>query len=387
MNNKIIPLIILAGTATLMACNAENSTSSNTTPTVLKKDAIAVVNGTYISKASLASLEKDISERSRGQSFPKEKLIDELIQRELLIQEAVNKQLDKSAEFTERLATIRSSLLSQEAIQNHVKSSPITDADLEAEYNKNMATSGSEYKARHILVKTEEEAKQLIVELDKSADFIELAKTKSTGPSGPKGGDLGWFTAGQMVPPFSEATIALADGKYTKTPVQTQFGWHVILKEGSRTQTPPPFESVKEQIRPMLKRQKMLDFLASLRKQATIEIFPQTPEKAVPEAASAATKDVKTETTGKEIKPELTDVENKNTAVEEVKADVVKKADDAKNAVVDSTKNAINKITESVQSATKDATSKVTETVEQAKQATTEKASKAITKTLDAVTQ
>jgi len=292
MNKKLIPLL-LASSTLLFACNQDkaNETSTPKAAAVSKEDAVAVVNGNYISKTSLTTLEAEIAQRSRGQSFPKEQLIEELIQRELLVQDAIQKQLDKTAEFTERLETVKKSLLSQVAIQNYLKSNTITDAELEAEYNKNAGKAGTEYKARHILVKTEDEAKQIIAELDKGGDFVELAKSKSTGPSGPQGGDLGWFAADQMVAPFSEATIALEDGKYTTEPVQTQFGWHIILKEGSRKQTPPPFESVKEKIRPALQRQKMQAFLDGLRTQAKVEIFLEKPaeqEKAVaPEAASA----------------------------------------------------------------------------------------------------
>ena len=286
MNKKLIPLI-LASSTLLFACNQEKA---NEAP-VSKEDAVAGVNGVYISKASLATLEAEIAQRSRGQSFPKEQMIEELIQRELLVQDAIQKQLDKTPEFTERLVTLKKSLLSQAAIQNYLKSNTITDAELEAEYNKNVGQAGTEYKARHILVKTEDEAKLIIVELDKGGDFVELAKGKSTGPSGPQGGDLGWFTSDQMVGPFSEATIALEDGKYTTEPVQTKFGWHIILKEGTRAQTPPPFESVKEQIRPALQRKKMQAFLDSLRSQAKIEILLAKPVEQVkavtPEAKPA----------------------------------------------------------------------------------------------------
>lgn len=280
MKKKLIYLV-LAGTTTLTACKEEISTSGNSSvsPTVVsKEDAVASVNGQYISKEALATLEKDISQRSRGQTFPKEKLLEELIQRELLTQDALQKKLNETPEFNEQLENVKKSLLSQASIQNHLKSNPITDADLKAQYDKNIAKSGDEYKARHILVKTEDDAKKVIAELQKGADFAELAKKKSTGPSGPKGGDLGWFAAGQMVPPFSEAVIALEDNKFTLEPVKTQFGYHVILREGSRPQTPPPFDKVKEQMRPMLQRQKVQDFLTTLRTQANVEIMLEKPE-------------------------------------------------------------------------------------------------------------
>lgn len=291
MNNKFFPLVF-AATLVLTGCIDEKTPTTDgsngaATSSLSKDDAIAVVNGKYISKTALAQLETEISQRSRGQDFPKDKLIDELVHRELLIQEATNKQLDKTEEFNEQLATIRSSLLSQAAIQNYLKINPVTDADLEAEYNKNVAASGTEYKARHILVEKEETAKQLIAELSKGADFTELAKTKSTGPSAPTGGDLGWFSEGQMVAPFSQAVAALEDNKFTTAPVQTQFGWHIILREGSRSQTPPPFESVKAQMQPMLQRKKIQDYMETLRSQANVEILLPVKDEAASTAPAA----------------------------------------------------------------------------------------------------
>ncbi|MDT4332653.1 peptidylprolyl isomerase [Methylomonas sp. MED-D] len=288
MKLKLIPLI-LAGTALLYGCTQEKAQeAAPAAPTVSKEDAVASVNGTYIGKKTLETLEKEISERSQGQSFPKEQLLEELIQRELLIQLAVQKQLDKSPEVMERLATIRNSLLSQAALQDYLKSNPVSDEEIKAEYDSKMANAGNEYKASHILVKTEDEAKKLIAELDKGGNFAELAKKNSIDPMGSEGGDLGWFTADRMVPPFSEAVVALENGKYTKQPVQTQFGWHVIFREDSRAVTPPPFDAVKEQLRPMLQRQKAQAMIENLRKSAKVEIMlPPEPAKQ-PEAPQAA---------------------------------------------------------------------------------------------------
>ncbi len=273
MKLKLIPLI-LASTTLLPGCFEEKAKdAAATAPAVSKEDAVASVNGVFISKKTLETLEKEISERSQGQSFPKEQLLEELIQRELLIQQALQKQLDKTPDVIERMTTVKNSLLSQAALQDYLKSNPVTDAEIKTEYDSKMAAMGEEYKARHILVKTEDEAKKLIGELEKGGDFQALAKKHSIDPMGSEGGDLGWFTADRMVPPFSEAVAALENGKFSKQPVQTQFGWHVILREESRPLTPPPFDAVKEQIRPMLQRQKAQTMLESLRKAAKIEIM------------------------------------------------------------------------------------------------------------------
>ncbi|GAB4263908.1 MAG: hypothetical protein Kow0065_14680 [Methylomicrobium sp.] len=290
MTHKIAPLVLI-GAAFLSGCENQQlpQTSESSAPTVDKADAVASVNGKYISKATLASLEKDIAERSQGQQFPKDKLIEELVQRELLVQDALQKQLDKTPEFVERMEVVRKSLLSQAALQNFLKSNPVTDEEVKAEYDKNINSDNSmEYKARHILVKTEDEAKKLIEELNKGAKFEELAKKNSTGPSGPEGGDLGWFAPNQMVTPFSEAVIALENGKYTTEPVETQFGWHVILREDSRQQTPPPLDAVKEQIVPFLQRQKIQKMMENLRAQAQVEVLIPTEASSAPPALENA---------------------------------------------------------------------------------------------------
>jgi peptidyl-prolyl cis-trans isomerase C len=295
MKNKIIPLIVV-GTALLAGCNQEKAADTGSTPaataapTINKADAIAVVNGQYIAKSTLEALEKEIAERSHGQAFPKEKLIEELVQRELLVQDATQKQLDKSPEVLAQLETAKKALLTQADLQNFIKANPVTDAEIKAEYDSKIAAEkGTEFKARHILVKTEAEAKKLIVELDKGADFAKLANKNSIdAKESQNGGDLGWFSAGQMVAPFSEAVAALEKGKYTKEPVKTQFGFHVILKEDSRALTPPPLEAVKEQLMPFLQRKKVQGMIEALRKQAKVEILvPLTDEQPKAEAAPA----------------------------------------------------------------------------------------------------
>jgi|CXWL01.1.fsa_nt_gi peptidyl-prolyl cis-trans isomerase C len=293
MKKTFLPLFVI-GTALVSGCNPKgaDSTGTSTAPVINKADAIAVVNGQYIPKSSLEELEKEIAQRSHGQTFPKEKLIEELIQRELLVQDASQKQLDKSPEVISQLEVARKTLLTQADLQDYLKANPVTDEEIKAEYDSKVgADKGTEYKARHILVKTEKEAKDIIAELDKGADFAKLANKHSTdAKESQNGGDLGWFAPGQMVAPFSESVAKLEKGKYTKAPVQTQFGWHVILSEDSRAQTPPPLDAVKEQLKPFLQRKKIQTMLESLRKQAKVEILvPLVDEKPKTEAPAAAT--------------------------------------------------------------------------------------------------
>ena len=157
-------------------------------------------------------------------------------------------------------------MLAQAVATDFLAKNPATDEELRALYDEQLeGAPAKEFKARHILVETQGEATDLIEQLEGGADFAELAKEKSTGPSGPSGGDLGWFPPDRMVAEFSAAVQELNDGEYTKAPVQTQFGWHVILREESRDAVPPPFESVRDVLKQQVESQKLQDFIASLR--------------------------------------------------------------------------------------------------------------------------
>ncbi len=179
MYKKLTPLFVISALA-LYGC--DQRTSGVSSPVVKKEDAIASVNGQYISKKTLEDLEKDIKERSHGQApaFPKDKLVEELIQRELLVQDAMKKNLDKDPETVAQLDAARKALLTQANLQSYLKANPITDADIKKEYESKVGGANSmEYKASHILVKTEDEAKKLIAELDKGAKFDKLANKHS----------------------------------------------------------------------------------------------------------------------------------------------------------------------------------------------------------------
>jgi peptidyl-prolyl cis-trans isomerase C len=298
MNRTFIPLFI-ASAAILTACDPKGSTGSSA-PSVKKEDAIASVNGQYISKKTLEDLEKDLAARSQGQapSFPKEKLVDELVQREILVQDAVQKKLDQTPEVVAQLDAAKKAILTQASLQAYLKANPITDADIKKEYDSKVGgANGTEYKASHILVKTEDEAKKLIAELDKGGKFAKLANKHSLdAKESQNGGDLGWFSSTQMVAPFSEAAAKLEKGKYTKVPVKTQFGYHIIQLEDSRKQAAPPLEAVKEQLTPMLQREKIQKMVEGLRKQAKVEILvplkdeaPKAATTPAPEASAPAT--------------------------------------------------------------------------------------------------
>lgn len=200
-------------------------------------------------------------------------MLEELISRELIYQDAVKKKLEKDEAVQRELALQREETLIGAAIRKRIDSMEITDEQLRKQYDEMIASSDAkEYKARHILSETEDAAKGVIAELDKGAKFAELAKERSTGPSAKDGGDLGWFNPQQMVPEFSAAAAELEKGKYTKSPVKTQFGWHVILLEDSRKVTPPPFEQVKPQLQQMMMSQQLKAYVDELRSKAKVKV-------------------------------------------------------------------------------------------------------------------
>ncbi|MCX7066130.1 MAG: peptidylprolyl isomerase [Methylococcales bacterium] len=357
MKKKLIPLLV-AGSALIAGCDKPASTPSanGATPAtsaapvavVDKADAVAVVNGHYIAKSTLADLEKEVAARSQGQTFPKEKLIEELVQRQLLIQDALQKQLDKSPEVTLQLENAKNTLLTQADLQNFLKTNPVSDADLKKEYDSKVGgTNATEYKASHILVKTEDEAKKLITDLDKGAKFADLANKNSLdAKESQNGGELGWFAAGQMVEPFSDAVAKLEKGKYSKTPVKTQFGYHIILREDSRAQTPPPFDAVKEQLKPILERKKVQEMVETMRKQATVEILvPLVDEK--PKADDKPVAGEQPKADDKAAVSEQAPVAEEKASAEKDKATEVEEAGTVKSPATDSTKEAEPKEVES----------------------------------------
>jgi peptidyl-prolyl cis-trans isomerase C len=212
-----------------------------------------------------------------------------LIDIKLLAKKAIEENVDADEDFKRRIAFLRERALHNEIFEQNVTNA-ITEEDVRARYDKEIAATPSEneLKASHILVETEEEAVAIIAELEGGADFAELAKEKSTGPSGPNGGDLGYFTKGRMVPEFEAAVFALDVGSFTKEPVKTQFGYHVIKSDDLRPVQPPPFEQVQGQIRNVVLREQYFNLLQSLREEADIKIEDPTFKEAYEAAISGA---------------------------------------------------------------------------------------------------
>ncbi len=233
----------------------------------------AVVNGKAIPKAKVDEFVQALAAQGRPDSPELRNAVrEELIARELFSQEAEKKGLARNSDVQRQLENARQQILIQALIRDHMKSNPIKDEEVKAEYDRaTKQATDKEYKARHILVEKEETAKQIIEQLDKGAKFEELAKQSKDTGSAANGGDLDWNAAGTFVKPFSDAMTKLEKGKYTKTPVQTQFGWHVIRLDDLRDTAPPPIDQVRPQIQQELERQRIQKLQQELRAKAKIQ--------------------------------------------------------------------------------------------------------------------
>jgi len=193
-------------------------------------------------------------------------LISEISDVYLLTSQPGVEDLMKDARVQAQLEVQRRGLMAQVVVTDFMTRNQATDDEILSEYTKQIEFApSSDFKARHILVESQSAAIDVVSQLDDGADFIELAKSSSTGPSGPNGGDLGWFSPNQMVKEFSDAVAELENGSYTKTPVQTQFGWHIILREDSRASEPPTLDSVRDVIKQRIEQEKLQDYLTELR--------------------------------------------------------------------------------------------------------------------------
>ena len=273
-------LVLIASLATISGCDqmqSGNSTDSGNTTTAapaVEGVVIATVNNSPITQDVLDvyASQRKAQAGNTEQAKSEEAVLNELISLELMRQDAVKNGLNTQPVVIAALDQQTRTALAGAAIKDFMASNPVSDEAAKALYDEQIGVAGKEYNARHILVADEETATGVIELLDSGSDFSELAKEKSTGPSGPSGGKLGWFGADQMVKPFSEATAALEKGAYTKTPVQTQFGWHVIILDDTRESTPPPFEDVKDRIKMLLANPQLQQYIESMKSSASIDI-------------------------------------------------------------------------------------------------------------------
>jgi len=281
--------ILLASAALLLgACNPTKDAMS--ADQASKSPAAATVNGTAISQRMVDTIAK----RGASSGHPdtpeaRVTIVDQLTLQLLIAQEAIKKGLDKIPEVAEQMDTVRQSVLVNAYVADFLKNNPVTDEMVKAEYERIKATiTGTEYKARHILVDKESEAKDIIAKLERDPGTFEKLATERSKDEGSKaqGGDLGWIDLTSLVPEFGAAVSKLEKGQFTQEPVKTQFGYHVILLEDSRPAQAPSLDDVRAQLTQRLQQQNVKKQIETLKAAAKIEIADASASTPAPHASS-----------------------------------------------------------------------------------------------------
>lgn len=261
--------------ALVVALSASFALTAHAAPAKAEKAAgpFVTVNGVAISQ----SVADTFIQEQAAQGVPandelRSAVKEELVRRAVVAQAASKKGLDKKPEIAARMELARQEVLIRAYIQDYLATNPVTDDALRAEYDKlKSEMTAKEYKSRHILLGSEEEAKAAIAKLDKGEKFEDLAKESKDPGSKDSGGDLGWSQAGAFVPEFAQALAALEKGKYSAAPVKSTFGYHVILLEDSRTAEPPAFDQIKPQLQQHVQQQRVTKVVNDLRAKAVVK--------------------------------------------------------------------------------------------------------------------
>ncbi len=277
---------ILAGAVALsFALTAQSAYSAS--------GVVAKANGIDITESEIAFAEAEVGAEIAGLPVESRRrvLVEYLVEAHLFAEAAEKNQLGKGKDYEDRIAYYKLRALRDAYYEKKVRDA-VTEPQAKAAYDEQIAKLAPEpeVRARHILVKTEQEAKDLIKSLKSGGDFTELAKKSSDGPSSQTGGDLGYFSRGQMVKPFEDAAFATDKGQIT-APVQTEFGWHVIKVEDKRNRPVPAFEEVKDQLVASLIQNRLKTVVQELRAPAKVEIIDPDLKKAIEEETKAATAD------------------------------------------------------------------------------------------------
>ncbi len=267
----------VAAVLALLAVPAPGSAQTGGAPEPDADPVVATVNGAEIRLSEVEFAYRAVQPDPNGPPLSPAiipQIAEQLAVTKLIEQRARDAGLSEDAEVAERLARAESSILQDIWLRREIEAR-VTDEALDNAYEDFVSRNPpvTEVKARHILVETEEAGRELVSQLDEGADFAELARENSTGPSAAAGGDLGYFQQGQMVPAFGAAAFALSPGEYTASPVETRFGWHVILVEDRRTQDPPPLDAVREELTTQLSDGIIADIVDELRDDADIEVL------------------------------------------------------------------------------------------------------------------
>jgi peptidyl-prolyl cis-trans isomerase C len=235
---------------------------------------VATVNGAEITGQELDAYITHRQATQPGAPPDRQAALDELVKLEVVRQQAEKEGVAERDEVAAELDWLRTNLLVNTFMRERMDNMSFSEQELKAEYKAQLAKlSDREYKARHILTDDRKTAEETIEKLDAGADFTTLSEQQSSAPSAPQGGDLGWFSPDSMVPPFAAAIKTLEKGTYTKEPIKTQFGWHVILLEDSRESKPPAFSEVRDQLENILTSNALQSYIDKLRAGADIEMY------------------------------------------------------------------------------------------------------------------
>ena len=254
-------------------CSQEQAPAN--TDSTLGPGQVATVNGDPIPESLFRYYAMNATQKNPDELTAEERtaVIEELIGFKLLTTAAEERGLLTERTMAAELELQRLQVIARAMALRHLSENPATDAELQKIYDENLPRlAGTQYKARHILVESRDEAVAVIEQLRQGTDFVALAQEHSSGPTGPNGGDLGWFTADSMVQPVAQAVRAMEVGTYSSEPVETNFGFHVLLLEDTRTQEPPTLDAIRAELTNAVDRSKLEAFVRSLREGATVTI-------------------------------------------------------------------------------------------------------------------
>jgi peptidyl-prolyl cis-trans isomerase C len=268
---KSLAVALVAGTFAVGAVAQEKAAPKKAAPAAGAK---IVVNGVTIPQSRIDMMNKELNASGQPDTPERQKAVrEELINREVLVQAAQKRGLDKNPEVAAQMELARQSVLVRALFESEVKAKPITDADLQKQYEDFKKSMGeNEYKVRHILVDKEDDAKAIIADLGKGGDFAKIAKEKSKDPgSKDNGGDLDWGPSARYVKPFADAITKMKKGELTTAPVKTDFGYHVIRLDDVRPLKVPAYDELKEQFRQRAQQQQIQKMVMDLRSKAKVE--------------------------------------------------------------------------------------------------------------------
>jgi peptidyl-prolyl cis-trans isomerase C len=282
MRMQRFPIVLVAALGLLSACtrpagDAAKPSADKADATAKATTVVATVNGKAIDSETFNVFVQAVANKPAAEipAEQKTQMLEQLINMTLAAQAGEKEGLENDAAVKARMQLLKTQLLAEAATEKYMKAHPVSESETKAEYDTQVANMPKEYKARHILVDSKEKAEAIIKQLAAGGDFAKIAtKESKDAGSGKNGGDLGWFTAQSMVKPFSDAVAGMQKGQTTPQPVQSEFGWHVINLEDTRTPAAPAYDDVKQQVEVLSQRKKLQAYLDELRKTAKIQITP-----------------------------------------------------------------------------------------------------------------